>query len=433
MISRQQCLGSRLGNCAASTSQTSLRTFSCSSTSLKKKQKKNAFAAAEEEQHEDDDDFAMEDDDDLFGGVSSSTSAPVSSSATPSSSTPAMSRADFAQALSSFRQSLEWESLDMGRFPPLSQFRTLASHASTQSELLELLELAKTYRDRIGSLGRESGAKFAGKASAIGYPEVALNAFLDRYTYGMEYDLESLLVVQAGLARKVGWSSKDLREELLKTVDLVGAPVQETDPFGILHESAPAETQEEEKGKGEEAEGKAEAIATKHELDMPLVRAQLSLIDRMCLVASLVPSLSLPSSPSPSTHDPLLLSYIPYSLIHAFHLTSRKSTSNPLLTNIFARTDDMVSLLTTSAQEVLSHPPTQSSKSAKVDRSAQLDRNLVNILEYVAKRGSDKFKDAKTQKQLDPVRTLYRYMDRVAPERSNALVRKIEPLLQTYS
>ncbi len=50
-----------------------------------------------------------------------------------------------------------------------------------------------------------------------------------------------------------------------------------------------------------EGDGKAEAIAKKHELDMPLARAQLSIIDRMALLATLSTSLPPQASNAPPT------------------------------------------------------------------------------------------------------------------------------------
>ncbi len=169
-------------------SASSLRPFSSTSSVLKKKSKKNAFAAVEEDLDESHEDEAFEvDDDDLFGGVSDTTASP-SSSSSPASS---MSRVDFAQALETYRASLSWDSIDRGQFPSLRTWRRLASQAMTQDELVELLELAKTYRDRVGSLGTESGLRFALRASHRRLPELAVNAFSDRYRYGLEYDLQS--------------------------------------------------------------------------------------------------------------------------------------------------------------------------------------------------------------------------------------------------
>ncbi|GAC97268.1 hypothetical protein PHSY_004853 [Pseudozyma hubeiensis SY62] len=387
------------------------RAFSSSSVSQKKKAKKNVIEeedAFEEQQNDDDDD--------LFGGVSST--SPASSSSSTSAVASSISRADFALALSEYRASLEWEMLDRGQFPSLVKWRFLASNADTPAEFAELLDLASIYRDRVGSLGVESGWRLAFRASSKRLPEVALNAFLDRYRFGLEYDMESLMVVQEGLVRKLGRRN---REEILQSAEVEGCPVQEVDLLGVIGG-----------GEGEGEEGKAEAIAEHHELDMPLARAQLSIIDRMCLLASLSTNLSATAS-----IDPVLLSYVTRAYIQTFHLdqSRSKSRSNPLLTNIFTRTDNLVSLLTSSAQRSISSSSTPSQSGAKhisqSQRSAALRRNLRSTLSYVAVRGQGGFKDAHG-KGLDPVRTLYRLMETVDRSQSGLLVRKVEPLLQSY-
>lgn len=393
-------------------SASSLRPFSSTSASLKKKSKKNAFAAVEEDLDEPHEEDAFEvDDDDLFGGVSDTTLP--SSSSSPAS---AMSRVEFAQALETYRTALSWDSIDRGQFPSLRTWRRLASQAMTQEELVELLELAKTYRDRVGSLGTESGLRFALRASYRRLPELAVNAFSDRYRYGLEYDLESLWVTQSGLARKLGGRR---REEILKSAEIEGAPVVEGDLFGVLASDSEG---------GTEGDGKAEAIAKRHELDMPLARAQLSIIDRMAVLATL--STSLPSAGLSRNPDPLLVSYIATAYINAFHLTSPKAPSNPLLAKILQRTDALVSLLTESAQQSLAIPA--SDAVSKAQRTGDLGRNLEGVLAYVARRGGNRFKGV-DGKKLDPVRVLYRFMDRVDRERSSELVRKVEPLLQGYA
>ncbi|KAJ9477718.1 hypothetical protein PHBOTO_001280 [Pseudozyma hubeiensis] len=389
------------------------RAFSSSSVSLKKKAKKNVIEeedAFEEQQNDDDDD--------LFGGVSSTSPASSSSTSAVASS---ISRADFALALSEYRASLEWEMLDRGQFPSLVKWRFLASNADTPAEFAELLDLASIYRDRVGSLGVESGWRLAFRASSKRLPEVALNAFLDRYRFGLEYDMDSLTAVQEGLVRKLGRRN---REEILQSAEMEGCPVQEVDLLGVIGG-----------GEGEGEEGKAEAIAEHHELDMPLARAQLSIIDRMCLLASLSTNLSATAS-----INPLLLSYVTRAYIQTFHLdqSRSKSKSNPLLTNIFGRTDNLVSLLTSSAQRSISSSSSSSSSTqggakhiSQSQRSAALRRNLRSTLSYVAVRGQAGFKDAHGKK-LDPVRTLYRLMETVDRDQSGLLVRKVEPLLQSY-
>ncbi|TKY85094.1 hypothetical protein EX895_006174 [Sporisorium graminicola] len=404
------------------------RAFSSSSVDLKKKSKKNAFAAVEDdmisEQREQNDEFAQEDDEDLFGGVADVSSAPSGSST--GTTTASMSRVEFAKALEDYRASLDWESIDRGQFPSLSRWRNLAGHAIDKQEFEALLEVAKMYRDRVGSLGVESGARFASRASKKRLPELALNAFLDRYAYGLEYDLESLLVVQEGLVRKLG---RGQREEILASAEIEGAPVQESDLLGVVPSDSGASEE------GAEADGKAQAIEARHELDMPLARAQLSIIDRMSILTSLSATLSSTPAPSPTSQlDPFLVSYLTRAYIQTFRLVAdrRRTATNPLLTQILARTDKLVSLLTLSAQQSLSSPPAASAVSP-AQRSAILGRNLSATLSYVAIRGQDKFKDPLSGEKLDPVRTLYRFMDRVDREKSNTLVRKVEPLLQTYS
>lgn len=402
----------------------SLRAFSSSSVSLKKKNKKNAFAAVEDDlpaEQQDADEFAIEDDDDLFGGISDTTNT-TSTSTSSSSGNSAMSRVDFARHLESYRSNLEWESIDRGQPPSLSRWRYLAGHASTQSELTEVLELAKLYRDRVGSLGVESGKRFASRAAAMGLPEVALNAFLDRYAYGLEYDVESLYYVQSALMRKL---KRGNREEILESAEMKGVPVQGEDLLGVV---PPAEGAAEGEREAEADGGKAEAIEAKHKLDMPLARAQLSIIDRMSLLASL-------SSSSPTTPlDPILLSYIPHAYIETFQLVSDPTAfTNPLLTNVFNRTDALISLLTLNAQRSLSSPSSLVGDAGVLanKRSTHLGKNLVSTLSYVAVRGGSKFTDPVKGKQLDPVRTLYRFMDKVGPQKSNDLVRKVEPLFQS--
>ena len=405
-----------------------MRTFSTSSIDLKKKSKKNAFAAVEDEMlsEQQDDELAQEDDDDLFGGVSDVLSAASGSSS--GTATASMSRVEFAKALEDYRASLEWDSIDRGQFPRLSAWRKLAGNARDKQELEGLLEVAKMYRDRVGSLGVESGLRFASRASNARWPEVALNAFLDRYTYGLEYDLESLLLVQNGLMKKLGRRNRD---EILASAEIQGAPVQQNDMLGVV----PSES-----GSTEEAavgDGKAQAIAPRHELDMPLARAQLSIIDRMALVASLSSSLSSASTVSSASQlDPILVSYITRAYIQTFRLVAdrHRAFTNPLLRKIFGRTDQLVSLLTLSAQRSLAGPDSPVSKVVSAaQRSAVVGKNLSATLSYVAMRGQKKFKDPWSNRTLDPVRTLYRFMDRMDRDRSNVLVRKVEPLLQSYS
>lgn len=409
---RHTVIESSLRTDVALSFNSALRTFSSSCVSLKKKSKKNAFAAAEDDSFEQED--LQDEDDDLFGGISDmSTSA-----STTSSSSATMSRVEFAKALQDYRAELEWDSIDKGRFPSLHRWRFLADHANDKAELEELLDLAKLYRDRVGSLGVESGSRFATRASSKRVPEVALNAFLDRYIHGLEYDLESLMAVQDGLVRKLGRRN---REEILNSAEIEGSPVQATDLLGVQ-----TATETETSEGAEEGQGKAETIAKHHELDMPLARAQLSIIDRMCLLVSLSSNLSATSQP-----DPLLLSYVTRAYIQTFHLAQRRKNlaTNPLLKNIFTRTDALVSLLTASAQRSISSHASQNVTQAQ--RSVVLRRNLSTTLSYVAIRGQARFKDGKG-KTLDPVRTLYRLMESVDRQQSSALVRKVEPLLQSY-
>ncbi|KAJ1033560.1 hypothetical protein NDA13_001548 [Ustilago tritici] len=392
-------------SCTTSSSIPLVRLFSSTPISLKKKNRKNAFAAAEDE-------FLPEiqeaiEDDDLFGTVSSS-SSPSTTSTTPPTS--AMSQEEFARELESFSTALEWTSLDRGQFPSLHKWRYLAGHASSLSELDSILSLAKLYRDRVGSLGLESGSRFASRACAIGFPEVALNAFLDRYAVGLEYDQESLYLVQKRLAKKLNRSK---REVLLRSAEIEGAPVQEGDLFRVLASEGVSE------GEKDGGDGKAEAISTRHELDMPLARAQLSLIDRMSILATLSPT------------DPVLLSFIPTAYITTFHLTGSKSVSNPLLPNIYTRTDALVSLFTSTAQTSISGGKKVEKLSSQ--RAARLGHILTTVLTYVAFRGQDKFKNAVDGKQLDPVKTMYKFMDKVGgKDEGNTLARKVEPLLQSY-
>lgn len=332
-----------------------------------------------------------------------------------------MSRAEFAKTLEDYQASLSWESIDRGQFPSLSRFRNLAAHVSNQSELESVLELASMYRDRVGSLGIESGKVFAARAGRIGLPEIALNAFLDRYKYGLEFDQEALYYVQKRLARKL---ARGNREQILQSVELPGLPVQEVDMLGMVAPAAEAGAEAEavEGESGSEEGGKAEAIQAKHELDMPLARAQLSIIDRMCTLATLTP-----------TPNPFLLSYITHAYITTFKLNHPNSTTNPLLTSIYTRTDNLISLLTISAQQVLSSTPTSAAE-LNLKKSVHLGKNLTSTLGYVAVRGQAKFKDpTDSNKQLDPVRTLYRFMDALGPQRSNVLLRQVEPLLQRYA
>ncbi|KAJ1038990.1 hypothetical protein NDA10_000539 [Ustilago hordei] len=277
-------------SCTTSSSIPLVRLFSSTPISLKKKNRKNAFAAAEDE-------FLPEieeaiEDDDLFGSVSSSSSPSTTSTTTPTS---AMSKEEFARELESFSAALEWTSLDRGQFPSLHKWRYLAGHASSLSELDSILSLAKLYRDRVGALGLKSGSRFASRACAIGFPEVALNAFLNRYAVGLEYDQESLYLVQKRLAEKLNRSD---REVLLRSAEIEGAPVQEGDLFRVLASEGVSE------GEKDGGDGKAEAISTRHELDMPLARAQLSLIDRMSILATLSP------------HGPRFAVVYPHSVYH---------------------------------------------------------------------------------------------------------------------
>ncbi|CBQ70429.1 conserved hypothetical protein [Sporisorium reilianum SRZ2] len=404
----------------ASACSSNLRDFSSSSVDLKKKSKKNAFAAVEDDMHSEHE-LAQEDDDDLFGGVSDVSNAASGSSS--GATTASMSRVEFAKALEDYRASLEWESIDRGQLPSLSRWRNLAGHACDKHEFEALLDVAKMYRDRVGSLGVESGARFASRASKKRLPEVALNAFLDRYAYGLEYDLESLLVVQEALVKKLGRGD---RNEILASAEIEGAPVQESDLLGVVPSEGTA-------SEGAEEGGKAQAIEARHELDMPLARAQLCIIDRMSILASLSATLAPTASGAHTQLDAVLVSYLTRAYIQTFRLTERCRAHNPLLTHIFARTDKLVALLTLAAQRTLSSAPSGAKRVSPAQRSAIVGRNLSTTLSYVAMRGQDKFKHPLSGKRLDPVRTLYRFMDSVDREKSTVLVRKVEPMLQTYS
>ena len=388
----------------------SLRGFSSTSVDLKKKAKKDAFAAAEQN----DDEFDLDqDDDDLFGGVTSSPATSSSTTSSSSASSSVASRVDFAKALEEYRAALEWEVLDRGQFPSQSRWRQLAGHASNQAELEQVLELAKLYRDRIGSLGVESGKRFASRASRIGLPEVAVNAFMDTYRFGLEYDAESLYFVQRKLARKLESGNRD---KILASAELPGAPVQETDLFGMVASDAGGEAEAAAAG---QSDGKAEAIGSEHELDMALARAQLTIIDRMALIASLAPK------------DTLLLSYVTRAYIETFKLTDPASESNPLLKGIYERTKALTTLVTSAAQSALA--TNAKLEAMPLKRTIHLAENLKATLSYVAVSGRTTFNDPVTAKPLDPVRTLYRFMDKSGPQRSDMLVSHIEPLLQTHS
>ncbi|GAC72761.1 hypothetical protein PANT_7c00261 [Moesziomyces antarcticus T-34] len=389
----------------------SAQAFSSSSSSLKKKANKSLVVEEDFAADQESDEFAIEDDD-LFGSVAD---AGTSASATPAAAE--TSRVEMVKALEDYRASLEWDVLDAGRFPSLSRFRALAGRMGTREELEQMLDIAKVYRDRVGSLGVESGRALASRAARMQLPELALNAFLDRYTYGLEYDMESLYLLQTALTKKL---NRNDRAELLESAELPGAPTHETDLFGVV----PSETAAVE---GEE--GKAEAISRKHELDMPLARAQISLIDRMTMLTTLAQTLR----PNAGTYDALLLSHLPHAYITTFRLTSnRNAPTNPLLKNVFARTDALISMLTSAAHEALTHPTQEAylmgNETLVRTRSVRLYHNLAAALSYVAMRGTDGAKRA----QEDPVKTLYTYMDHLAPNQANTLIRKIEPLLQTY-
>ncbi|PWZ01074.1 hypothetical protein BCV70DRAFT_199434 [Testicularia cyperi] len=419
-------------------SSATTRPFSTSSPMLKKKNKKNASLVDEDFEAVADEDGELGiEDDDLFGGVSSADAPTASSSASSSSRAGGVaSRVDYAKSVEDFRRSLEWDEIDASRFPSLHKWRALAGRASTQDELTELLELAKIYRDRVGSLGTKSGERFASRASALGFPEIALNAFLDRYNYGLEYNVEALYLVQHGLAKKLRRNNK---EELLASAEIEGAPVQETDLFGVVPpETAPAQESAEEPQEQQEGDGKAEAISERHQLDMQLARAQLAIIDRMALAASLAPTLD-----NTASHDPILLSYITSAYVSTFNLGTKLSFTNPLLTNVYARTNELIALLTATTESSLSHGRISALASPHDDesnhllpknRAADLTSSFATILSYVARHSGakDLFRHPKTNRTLDPVRTLYRYMDHVGPSQSNKLVRRVEPLLQSY-
>lgn len=431
----------------AASAPLSVRSFSSSGVDLKKKTKKNALAAATDdelafsEQGSQEAEFGMEEDDDLFGGISDSDSAvtATTSSSTSIQGASSMTRAEFAQTVESYHRSLEWEAIDRGLFPSLHKWRNLAGHACTQSELEQVLELAKLYRDRVGSLGVESGWVFAGRASNVGLPEMALNAFLDRYTFGLEYDMECLYLVQNGFSRKLNRRNRD---EIVASAQLPGAPVQQEELLAIEPETS--ENGDVEGKQGEEGQ-RSRGNEVKHRMDLPFARAQLSLIDRMALVVTLsinfTPSSTASTSPIGSAHDPILLSYITRAYISTFKLASKSALSNPLLAKLLTRTDALISLLTLSAQRVLftptapskRTPPPTNPTALPPKRSAHLRTNLTTTLTYVAARGNANFKDPLDATPLDPVRSLYRYMDKVAPQDSIVLIRKIEPLLQRYS
>ncbi|GAK62909.1 uncharacterized protein PAN0_002c1111 [Moesziomyces antarcticus] len=391
----------------------SAQAFSSSSRSLKKKAKKSLVVEEDFAAEEESDEFAIEDDD-LFGSVAD---AGTSASATPAAAE--TSRVEMVKALEDYRTSLEWDVLDAGRFPSLSRFRALAGRMGTREELEQMLDIAKLYRDRVGSLGVECGRALAARAARIQLPELALNSFLDRYTYGLEYDMESLYLLQTALTKKL---NRNDRAELLESAELPGAPTHETDLFGVVPSETAAAAAEGE-------EGKAEAISRKHELDMPLARAQISVIDRMTMLTTLAQTLR----PNSGTYDALLLSHLPHAYITTFRLTSnRNAPTNPLLKNVFAQTDALISMLTSAAHDALTHPTQEAylmgNETLVHARSVRLYHNLAAALSYVAMRGTDTAK--RTHK--DPVKTLYTYMDHLAPNQANTLIRKIEPLLQTY-
>ncbi|KAN0061547.1 hypothetical protein ACQY0O_006394 [Thecaphora frezii] len=392
------------------------RAFSTSASVCKKKSK-SAIAQDNAEFLAGDADFLAAEEDDLFGGTSSEQSVSGASSSSSSSAATRGVRVaagpEFDHAVVAWEASLSWESIDLGQPPSLHKWRELAGRASTKEDFAALLRLAQLYRDRVGSLGLKSGARLASRAAAVGYPELGLNAFLDRYKYGLEADLQSLYLLQRSLRQKALCAS---REDVLESQTLDGAPVQQIDMLSPLNPDAPDAAAAENNGEVEE-------------FDAELARARLSIIDRMALLVLLSPPLNQ------GVMDPVLLSFLPATYVRAFKLWRTDVASQPHFERIVRKTDDLVALLTSSAYTALQkgivanyYEPNHPNSDARRGHGVLVD-NLTATLSYVARKG-DAHAKLTGHLNLDPVMTLYRYIETYGAKPATSVVQKIEPLLQ---
>lgn len=442
LASSEACLPTptvRSSFASASASTVLPRSFGTSSSALKKKQKKVVVADEFDEEFDD----AEDDDGMISGDDGASLDDPIVAEEPGSSSAEASAekavrkpsvysqtgvREVFANKAGDWRDLLEWKLLDIGKKPPLTSWRHLAGAAKSQREFDVVLELARLYRDRVGSLGSESGERLASRAASVNRPEIALNALMDRYINGLEYTLESLYLILKSMSEKL---SRGQPHALLRSATQPGAPAHRVDLFGPVS-SAPADAKAETPEGGENAEA-AKAEPTKQEQALQLARAKMTLIDRMSMTASLTPPLTATRS-----HDPVLLAFIPAALINAFSLKKPASPDSPSLDGVKARTNELIALLISVIDQSLADkvPSAFVLKGAlfSKNRAELLRYQLAGTLRYVALQDkSVEFRHPVSGTVLDPVHSVYRYMDHVAPDQVEALVRTVEPSVQAQS
>ncbi|EPQ31685.1 uncharacterized protein PFL1_01018 [Pseudozyma flocculosa PF-1] len=405
------------------------RAFSTSPTACKKKGKSSS--AVEEVTEFDDDDSAAFEDDDLFGGTTSEHVGPDDAAAPPSSD-PAGPRQPagptWNQAFAFVESHLAWDKLDLSREPSVRRWRYLARHANTKDELLSALSLAETYLDRVGKLGVESGPIFGRRAAAIGYPEVGLHAFLERYRFGMEADLPTLYLIQRELRAKAISGST---EALLESVTLEGAPVQEVDllapvapeaddaaaaPAADAEAAAPAET-------AEQTDADADAA----------VRAQLSILDRMALAVILTPHFNY------GFVDPIILSFLPATYINVFGLQEASNRSRPDRGRVVEKVDSTISLLVSAMDTALpdknarrpkpfrmpSHFYAGTTSQSREQGLKTVRANLHDILAYLGSR-----RQQVDARGLEPVRVIERYMKKLDKQSAKMILDEVKPKVQ---
>ncbi|PWN50412.1 hypothetical protein IE53DRAFT_362402 [Violaceomyces palustris] len=412
----------------------------------KKGKKQQAKASTIEDK-----DFDLEQEvleDDLFGETTSFES--VSSS--PPASKALIKDPLFSQKAEDFRKLLDLNVLNQGKNPAQGRWRNLVLSAGSREELEECIGLAETFKSRVGSLVAKSSDAFANRACFLGYPELALNTFLDRYRFGLDVTPLSLHLIQTHLAMKL--ASPD-EQVILASQQLPGSPVPATDLFqdsSAINATEGGENQAEEGEKG----SPGTEVKQFSEEEKRILVARLSIIDRMSLASNLAPTVS-------GLHDTYLLSFVCRSMIKTFGLDAKESRAVQLPAGIKARVQQLVDHLAVgadwqteeirSAKRKASDASSSPTHSQRQERSkpalslgsspdlsalkiAKLCTNLTNVLRYVAihlgeQRGKVGAGSPLEKVGKDHLRIFYSYLDLIAPyQKTAAVVEKTEMLLK---
>ena len=290
----------------------------------------------------------------------------------------------FGAEVASFTEALSDANLDNGHPPPFKRWQNLVRSVENKNlnQLETVLDLAKLYRDQVGSgmSSVKNAQVLTAQAIAVGYPEVALNAFLDRETYGLEFDHGALWAIQVGLFHKL---TKASRAKIIDSAEVTGAPVQTVDLL------APPEADE-------SGDGKAEVVEDAFQIDDgELARAQLSILDRMSLAAAQAPMFNQ------GQQDQALLSLLAAGYVHAFDLAKPANLSSPLLERVRSRTDEIIILLIQSTAGPLS---VVGGNKIPLRRASQIKQDVLRILPYATDR---------SKLGLETVRALYKFLEKI--------------------